>query len=64
MKATMLGVVAIAIFGSISCNTTVGLGRDMRVLGETVEKKAEPSVGGSGGSGGGGAYNAGGAPVY
>lgn len=29
-----------------SCNTAIGLGRDMRVLGTEMEKKAEEKAGG------------------
>ncbi len=40
-----------------SCNTTIGLGRDMRVLGEGMEKSAEKSAGAD-------AQMQNGAPIY
>ncbi len=67
MKAFILGIVMVAVTGLSSCNTTIGLGRDMRILGANMENSANRKLHGDGGStaspddiGGGG----GGAPVY
>jgi predicted small secreted protein len=62
MKLTILSVITIAALAS--CNTTIGLGRDMRVLGAEMEKKADETY--NGGAGGGEATDdySGGAPVY
>jgi predicted small secreted protein len=61
-KLAFLGVIAIAALAS--CNTTIGLGRDMRVLGTEMEKKADETYnGGSGGEAAADDYS-GGAPVY
>ena len=57
VKTALLGAIALAALSS--CNTTVGLGRDMRVLGTEMEKKAEQHTGGSDTE-----YQSGGAPVY
>lgn len=57
LKTSFLYVAALAVLSS--CNTTVGLGRDMRVLGTEMEKKAEQQTGGSEAE-----YQSGGAPVY
>lgn len=43
LKTVSLGIIALAALSS--CNTAIGLGRDMRVLGTEVEKKAEQSGG-------------------
>jgi len=48
MKRT-LNTIFISIITLItlsSCNTAIGLGRDMRVLGTEMEKKAEEKTGG------------------
>lgn len=58
MKAILL---AIAGFALTSCNTTIGLGRDMRILGAEMEKKADATYNGTDS---GGADEYGGAPVY
>ncbi|TAG07674.1 MAG: hypothetical protein EAZ42_12540 [Verrucomicrobia bacterium] len=42
-----------------SCNTMIGLGRDMRLGGEAMETSANKATGGSGGGG-----DTSGAPVY
>lgn len=58
MKRILLSAIALALFPS--CNTTIGLGRDMRVLGTEMERKADATYGG-------GATTddySGGAPVY
>lgn len=58
MKFTLLLAITglAAIFGT-SCNTTIGLGRDMRILGENMENQAVKTRGGS-------ADDTSGAPVY
>jgi predicted small secreted protein len=58
-KLAFLGVIAIAALAS--CNTTIGLGRDMRVLGTEMEKKADATY--NGGEAAADDYS-GGAPVY
>jgi predicted small secreted protein len=59
MKLTLLiALVASAVLFS-SCNTMIGLGRDMRMGGESLEKTANKGAGG--GSSGG---DTSGAPVY
>ena len=63
MKAIVFSIVALAGFVSVSCNTTIGLGRDMRILGSEMEKKADQTYNGGGGSSDSG-YDTGGAPVY
>lgn len=45
LKTIILGLIALTALSS--CNTTIGLGRDMRVLGTEMEKKAEQQTGGS-----------------
>jgi len=57
MKATLLIVLAAAAVLTSSCNTFIGLGRDMRIAGEGMEKTANKSKGGGGG-------DTSGAPVY
>lgn len=42
-----------------SCNTTIGLGRDMRILGENMENTANKKM-----QGGGESHDTSGAPVY
>jgi len=59
MKAILLITAAAGILLS-SCNTMIGLGRDMRMGGEGLENTANKAVGG-GGAGGG---DVSGAPVY
>jgi predicted small secreted protein len=59
MKTTLWIVVCAAALLSSSCNTFIGLGRDMRMAGEGMEKVADKA---SGGGGGGGDIS--GAPVY
>jgi len=56
MKATLLIVLAAAAVLTSSCNTFIGLGRDMRIAGEGMEKTATKSKGGGGDTSG--------APVY
>jgi predicted small secreted protein len=57
LKTVALGIMALAALPS--CNTAIGLGRDMRVLGTEVEKKAEQGAGGAAADSQSGA-----APVY
>ena len=65
MKTILLAATAAIICGlNVSCNTTIGLGRDMRILGENMEHAANKKQQGSGGGGGAAAYDTGGAPVY
>jgi predicted small secreted protein len=59
MKTLLLLAVAALVSGLTSCNTTIGLGRDMRILGGNMEKAAEAKQGGDGGGG-----DTSGAPVY
>ena len=61
MKSILLIALAAAAVLTSSCNTFIGLGRDMRIAGEGMEKSANKASG-SGGSGGGGDTS--GAPVY
>lgn len=60
MKTTLLIALAATALLSSSCNTFIGLGRDLRIAGEGMEKTADKASGG--GSGGGGDTS--GAPVY
>ncbi|MEI6656483.1 MAG: Entericidin EcnAB [Verrucomicrobiota bacterium] len=55
-SALLLALVAVAAVLS-SCNTTIGLGRDMRILGDGMEKSANKTRGSSSG-------DTSGAPVY
>ncbi|MFD2255437.1 hypothetical protein ACFSSA_02005 [Luteolibacter algae] len=55
MKLILLSIAVITAF--TSCNTTIGLGRDMRILGENMEKSAEQQYSG-------GSADTSGAPVY
>ena len=59
MKTTFLTAIAVTALFSSSCNTFIGLGRDMRIAGEGMEKTADKASGGSGSAG-----DASGAPVY
>ncbi len=59
MKSLLLLTVAGAAVLFTSCNTMIGLGRDMRIGGEGLENSANKVSGG--GSGGG---DTSGAPVY
>ncbi len=59
MKTIFLLTVAGAAVLFTSCNTMIGLGRDMRIGGEGLENSANKVTGG--GSGGG---DTSGAPVY
>ena len=66
-KLICLGIASVTVLSS--CNTTIGLARDMRVLGSEMEKKADQTYNGTSGS----EYSeegytedqySGGAPVY
>jgi len=59
MKTILLSSLLVAVGLLSSCNTTIGLGRDMRILGENMETQANKSRGG-----GGSAQDTSGAPVY
>ena len=58
MKTLLLLALVSAASVLSSCNTTIGLGRDMRILGENMEKTANKT------QGGGGEEQTYGAPVY
>ena len=60
MKSILLITLVAATALTSSCNTFIGLGRDMRLAGEGMEKTAN-KAGGTGDSGGG---DTSGAPVY
>jgi predicted small secreted protein len=62
MKTILLTALTIAAALSSSCNTFIGLGRDMRLAGEGMERTAEKASGGGGG--GTETTNDGGAPIY
>jgi predicted small secreted protein len=59
MKTILLMALAATAVLFSSCNTFIGLGRDMRIAGEGMEKTADKASG-SGNSGG----DTSGAPVY
>jgi len=59
MKTLLLIAVAVTAVLFSSCNTMIGLGRDMRIGGEGLENSANKATGG--GSSGG---DTSGAPVY
>ena len=61
MKSILLIVLAAATVLGSSCNTFIGMGRDMRIAGEGMEKSANKA---SGGGGSGGGEDTSGAPVY
>ncbi|HEX7260358.1 MAG TPA: hypothetical protein VF258_00935 [Luteolibacter sp.] len=60
MKSLLLITVAAAAVLFTSCNTMIGLGRDMRIGGESLENTANKATGGSSSGGG----DTSGAPVY
>lgn len=47
MKALSIIILAVAAMVSTSCNTMIGLGRDMRIGGEGLEKSAAKANGSS-----------------
>ena len=55
MKSILLMTLAAVAVMTTSCNTFIGLGRDMRIAGEGMEKTANKTTGGEDTSG---------APVY
>ena len=57
-KITLLALAAVSILAS-SCNTFIGVGRDMRLAGEGMEKAASKASGSSDGG-----ADTGGAPIY
>ena len=58
MKSILLITLAAAAVLTSSCNTFIGLGRDMRIAGEGMEKTANKNNGGDAGG------DTSGAPVY
>lgn len=60
MKTVLLIALASTAVLCNSCNTFIGLGRDLRIAGESMEKTADKASGGSSGGGG----DQGGAPIY
>ncbi len=62
MKSTLLLTIAAVSVLFSSCNTMIGLGRDMRMGGEGLEKTAHKVSGGGASESGGGDTS--GAPVY
>ena len=60
MKAIALTLLAVTSVLTSSCNTFIGLGRDMRIAGEGMENAANKASG----SGGGDTVDTSGAPVY
>lgn len=61
MKTILFAAIALAAALTTSCNTFIGVGRDMRIAGEGMENVANKASNGGGGGGGG---DVGGAPVY
>jgi predicted small secreted protein len=61
MKSIVLITLAAAAVLTSSCNTFIGLGRDMRIAGEGMEKTANKATTGSGG---GSSDEVLGAPIY
>ncbi len=58
MKTVLLIALTATAVLSSSCNTFIGLGRDMRIAGESMEKTANKATGGGGGD------DMSGAPIY
>ena len=63
MKSILLIALARAAVLTSSCNTFIGMGRDMRIAGEGMEKTANKAQTGSGSSSSTGGDTSG-APVY
>jgi predicted small secreted protein len=63
MKTILLTALTIAAALSSSCNTFIGMGRDMRIAGEGMERTAEKAYKGTGGGGNEPTSDAG-APIY
>lgn len=55
MKSILMMTLAVAAVLTSSCNTFIGMGRDLRLTGEGMEKTANKNTGGGNNSG---------APVY
>lgn len=58
MKLILLTAITVTAIFSVSCNTFIGLGRDMRIAGEGMEKTANKSAVGDSSA------DTSGAPVY
>ena len=58
MKTILLLALTAVTLLSSSCNTFIGIGRDLRIAGEGMEKTANKA------SGGGGGDDTSGAPIY
>jgi predicted small secreted protein len=63
MKTILLTALTIAAALSSSCNTFIGMGRDMRIAGEGMERTAEKASKGTGGGGNEPTTDSG-APIY
>jgi predicted small secreted protein len=63
MKTILLTALTIAAALSSSCNTFIGMGRDMRIAGEGMERTAEKASKGTGGGGNESTTDSG-APIY
>jgi predicted small secreted protein len=64
MKSVLL-IAAIAAAAALSsCNTFIGLGRDLKQLGGGMENTADKATGWSGGAGGAGGGDTSGVPIY
>ena len=61
MKSILLIALATAAVLTSSCNTFIGMGRDMRIAGEGMEKTANKAKGGESSSS---SSDTSGAPVY
>lgn len=59
MKTILLIALTVTAVFSSSCNTFIGIGRDLRIAGEGMEKTANKATGG-----GGGGEDTSGAPIY
>jgi predicted small secreted protein len=59
MKTILLLALTTAAVLTSSCNTFIGMGRDLRIAGEGMEKTANKATGG-----GGGGEDTSGAPIY
>jgi len=58
MKTFLLIALTVTAVLSSSCNPVIGMGRDLRIAGESMEKTADKAGAGSGGG------DHGGAPIY
>ncbi len=64
MKSILLIVIATATVLTSSCNTFIGMGRDMRMAGEGMEKSANKAQGSNASGGTSSSGDTSGAPVY